>query len=62
MEHEEEVRCVGALIRDQEGRLFASISVSGPYQRMLPDRDADTAALVIARAAEVSRRLGYKEQ
>jgi len=59
MEHEEGVRCVAAPIRDHEGRVFAAVSVSGPSQRMLPQRDEETARLVMGRTAEISRRLGY---
>jgi len=59
MEHEEDVRCVGAPIRDHEGRVFASISVSGPAHRLKPGRDAEIARRVVAVAEEISRRLGY---
>jgi IclR family KDG regulon transcriptional repressor len=62
MEHEEGVRCVGAPIRDHDGRVFASISVSGPSQRMLPERDEDTARLLVSRTQDISRRLGYRGQ
>jgi DNA-binding IclR family transcriptional regulator len=60
MEHEEGVRCVGAPIRDREGRAFASISVSGPAHRLSPQRDAQIARRVLAVAEEISRRLGYQ--
>jgi DNA-binding IclR family transcriptional regulator len=59
-EHEEDVRCVGAPIRDREGRTFASISVSGPAHRLKPGRDAEIARRIMAAAAEISRRLGYQ--
>ncbi len=61
MEHEEGVRCVGAPIRNHEGEVIASISVSGPSQRMVPDKDGETGRLVIGKAEEISRRLGFKE-
>ena len=60
MEHEEDVRCVGAPIRDREGRAFASISVSGPAHRLRPDRDAEIARRVMAVAEQISWRLGYQ--
>jgi IclR family transcriptional regulator, KDG regulon repressor len=60
VEHEEGVRCVAAPIRNHEGRVVASVSVSGPSQRLPPDRDAVIAARVIAAANEISRRLGYR--
>jgi IclR family acetate operon transcriptional repressor len=60
MEHEEGVRCVGAPIRDREGRAFASISASGPAQRLRPGRDREIARQLVAAAEEISRRLGYR--
>ena len=60
MEHEEDVRCVGAPIRDREGRTFAAISVSGPAHRLKPGRDREVARRVMAVAEEISSRLGYR--
>jgi DNA-binding IclR family transcriptional regulator len=60
MEHEEDVRCVGAPIRDRDGRTFASISVSGPAHRLKPGRDREIAGRVMAAAEEISRALGYR--
>jgi len=59
MEHEEGVRCIGAPIRDRDGEVFASLSVSGPAHRVSPDREQEIARRVIAAAAEISRRLGW---
>ena len=58
-EHEEGVRCIGAPIRNREGQVFASISVSGPAHRVSPARDAQIAPRVAAVADEVSRRRGW---
>jgi len=60
MEHEADVRCVGAPLRDAEGRVFAAISVSGPAQRVTPQREAETAALVVRTAGDISKSLGYR--
>ena len=60
MEHEEGVCCVGAPVRNHTGQVVASISVSGPSQRITPARIAEIAPLVMERTAEISRRLGYK--
>jgi IclR family KDG regulon transcriptional repressor len=60
MEHEEGVCCVGAPVRNHTGQVVASISVSGPSQRITPVRIEEIAPLVMERAAEISRRLGYK--
>jgi IclR family KDG regulon transcriptional repressor len=60
MEHEDGVRCVGAPVRNHTGKVVASISVSGPSQRMTSSRLGEFAPLVMERAAEISKRLGYK--
>ena len=60
MEHEEGVCCVGAPVRNHTGQVVASISVSGPSQRMTAARIEEIAPLVMERAAEISRRVGYK--
>ncbi len=61
-EHEEGVRCVGAPIRNRDGIVFASLSVSGPAHRVSPARDAEIARRVVAAAGEISRRLGWLPQ
>lgn len=60
MEHEEGVRCVGAPIRDHRGAVFASISVSGPSQRITPDRIPEIAKMVVWTGNEISGRVGYQ--
>ena len=60
-EHEEGVRCIGAPIRNHEAQVMASISVSGPSQRMTARRDAGVGDLLITKTAEISRRLGYRD-
>jgi IclR family KDG regulon transcriptional repressor len=59
MEHEAGVRCVGAPVRDAGGRVFASISVSGPAQRVTPQREAEIAGQVMSIAGRISSSLGY---
>jgi DNA-binding IclR family transcriptional regulator len=60
MEHEDGVRCVGAPVRDAEGRVFAAVSVSGPEQRVSPHRDSEIARRVISTADRISSNLGYR--
>jgi IclR family KDG regulon transcriptional repressor len=60
MEHEAGVRCVGAPLRDAEGRVFAAISVSGPAQRVTPQREGEIAARVMGTAGDISKSLGYR--
>lgn len=60
MEHEAGVRCVGAPVRNAEGRAFAAISVSGPAERVTPGREPEIAARVMAAARDISRDLGWQ--
>lgn len=60
VEHEEGVRCVGAPIRDNRGRVCASISISGPTQRITTDKVPELAGQAVATALDISRRLGYR--
>lgn len=62
MEHEDGVRCVGAPIRNYSGSVFASISVSGPSQRVTLENIPEIAEVVIATASDISRKLGFIKQ
>lgn len=62
VEHEEGVRCVGAPIRDHTGKVVASISVSGPTQRVTRSKVPQLAKTVMDTADAISRRLGYKNR
>ncbi len=60
MEHEEGVRCVGAPIFDMEGKVHASISISGPSQRINMETIPSIGKLVTEKANKISKLLGYK--
>lgn len=60
MEHEDHIRCVGAPVRNAQGTVFASISISAPVQRLPFDRVPEYADIVIAAAGDLSRRLGWQ--
>jgi IclR family KDG regulon transcriptional repressor len=60
-EHEDHLRCIGAPIRNSRGEVFASVSVSGPEVRMTPERVKELSARVIGVAADISRKLGFRE-
>jgi len=60
IEHEEGVRCVGAPIYNNKGRVCASLSISGPASRITTERIEDFGQKAIATAQEISRRLGYR--
>jgi len=52
------VRCIGAGIRDDEGRLIAGLSVSAPATRL----DRAWAPMVKQTADEISRALGFRSR
>ncbi len=59
-EHEEHLRCIGAPISSHGGDVFASLSLSGPSQRITPNRIPELAAHVTEAAQAISSRLGYR--
>lgn len=60
METEEWLRCVGAPIRNHTGKVFASISLSGPSQRVTREKVPEIAREVMRQANNISRQLGYQ--
>ncbi|GII95922.1 IclR family transcriptional regulator [Sinosporangium siamense] len=60
IENEEGIRCVAAPIFDVSGASSSGISVSGPVERVTPEKVAEFGPLVIAAANDISRRLGAK--
>jgi DNA-binding IclR family transcriptional regulator len=52
------IRCVGAPIRDRNGRIVAAISVTAPAQRMGPQKVSEIAREVVETARLVSERVG----
>jgi len=59
-EVEEGLNGVAAAIRNGAGEVFAAVSVSGPAYRVPPARIPSLGELVVAAAAEISRRLGSR--
>ena len=60
VEHEEGVRCVGAPVFDHLGRVCASISISGPTQRITTGALPGLAEKARAAALAISRTLGFR--
>ncbi len=58
-EHQPGLRCIGAPIRDQFGRVFASISATGSAMQSPADREGSVAAMVMHHAMQISSHLGY---
>ena len=54
------LRCIAAPIRNHRSEIIASISLSGPTQRMNKEKLDQTIADVVATANAISTQLGYK--
>jgi IclR family transcriptional regulator, KDG regulon repressor len=59
MEHEDHLRCIGAPVRNAHGEVFASISISGPTERIPTEQIDDLGGRVVTVAHTLSGRLGY---
>lgn len=59
IEHEENVRCVAAPVRDYRGIVIAGVSVTGRADEFTRQRAETAAEEVIAIAREISRRMGF---
>jgi IclR family transcriptional regulator, KDG regulon repressor len=58
-EHEVDVRCIAAPVRDHSGKTVAAISVAGPAQRMEVQMRRGLIKVVVAAANRICRDLGY---
>jgi DNA-binding IclR family transcriptional regulator len=58
-EHEEMIHCVAAPVRDHRGQVVAAISLTGAINHMSLEYAERLSGLVLRRAEEVSRRIGY---
>jgi len=57
-EHATGLRCVAAVVRDENGEPWAAVSLAGPTTRITPDRIPVLGALVRATARELTAALG----
>jgi DNA-binding IclR family transcriptional regulator len=58
-ENEDRIRCVGAPLRDETGKIVAAISVASVAQYMDDQRMADLSSTVRETAGAISRDLGF---
>lgn len=58
-EHRPGLRCIGAPIRNQHGRVFAGLSISGPSWQLTQDSVPELSKVVTYHADRISRALGY---
>ncbi len=61
MEHEEDLRCVGAPIFNNRNEAFSSISISGPASRITAEKVQQIAPMVMRAAREISMKMGSKK-
>lgn len=62
-EHEPEIRCIAAPLRDFDGKVVAAISVSGTAHRMNPvTTNQALINKILQTARAITARLGYQEQ
>jgi DNA-binding IclR family transcriptional regulator len=57
-EHQPGLLCIGAPIRDENERVFASISVNGPAWKVSIEKADELSKIVVHNANQISRRLG----
>jgi DNA-binding IclR family transcriptional regulator len=62
VEHQPDVRCVAAPIRNHSGNVVASLSISGPASRIPRSRITGLATRVRELTAKLSARLGFVER
>lgn len=60
-EHEKDVRCIAAPIRNHQGKVIAAISISGPAFRIDVDKQDDLKEALIQTSKKISERLGHKK-
>ncbi|MFD2252700.1 DNA-binding IclR family transcriptional regulator [Pseudochelatococcus lubricantis] len=58
-EHQPGLRCIGAPIRGQHGKVFAGLSISGPSWQLKKENVEELAKVVTYHADRISRALGY---
>jgi DNA-binding IclR family transcriptional regulator len=61
-ENEDRIRCVGAPLRDETGKIVAAISVASVAQYMDDQRMTDLSSTVRDTAAAISRDLGFTQK
>jgi len=58
-EYEEGIRCLACPVKNSEGQVVAAVGISGPAQRLPPEKHPHYLELVGGAAAAISRSLGF---
>ena len=61
MEHEDHIQCIGAPIRNARGEVFASMSISGPAERLTEKKLVEMSKFLIDVTDSISRKFGYSK-
>ena len=61
-EHERDIQCIAAPIRDYSGKVIAAMSISGPSYRFRVEQQPQLISDVIKYGYEISKRLGYRNE
>jgi len=61
-EHEKDVRCIAAPIKNHQGNVIAAVSISGPAFRMDVNKQDNLREALIQTSKKISQRLGYNEK
>ncbi len=56
-----DIRAVGAPVRDFSGAVVAAVTIAGPLQRLSPERISDIGPLVAAAANQIAESLGDRK-
>ena len=59
-EHEKDIQCIAAPIRDYSGKTIAALSISGPSYRFHVEKQEQMKVDIVNCAQEISMCLGYK--
>ncbi len=59
-EHDEGIRCIAAPVLDYRGKVIAAVSIAGSSAAIVPQKDDETARILVETARDISKRMGYK--
>lgn len=61
-EHESNIRCIAAPIKNYKGDIVAAISIAGPVSRISRERIDELKKLVLNTSKKISERLGFQHE
>jgi len=61
-EHEKDVRCIAAPIKNRQGKVIAAVSISGPAYRIDVDKQNHLKEALLETSKQISERLGWNKK